>query len=63
LFIKIGDAEKEGLPKKKSWKQLLEDGVNYDKIHPYASIPFPQRLKKQEDAKQFSRFLDIFKGL
>ncbi|XP_047147958.1 uncharacterized protein LOC124820332 [Vigna umbellata] len=25
------------------------------------TIPFPQRLKKQEQAKQFTRFLDVFK--
>ncbi|WVZ08239.1 hypothetical protein V8G54_021585 [Vigna mungo] len=28
-----------------------------------ATIPFPQRLKKQEQAKQFERFLDVFKKL
>ncbi|XP_047170548.1 uncharacterized protein LOC124838881 [Vigna umbellata] len=27
------------------------------------TIPFPQRLKKQEQAKQFARFLDVFKKL
>jgi hypothetical protein len=39
--IKIRNFDKEEWPKKKTKKQNLEDGINYDKIHLYALIPFP----------------------
>jgi hypothetical protein len=51
--IQIGNFDKDEFQKKKTKKQLLEDGVNYEKINPYASIPFPQILRKQRDDKQF----------
>ena len=44
-------------------KQILEDGVNYGQISPYASISFPLRLKEKRDEDQSSRFLDILKSL
>jgi hypothetical protein len=41
----------------------LKDGVNYDQISPYASIPLPQRLKKQRDEKESLKFLTILESL
>jgi hypothetical protein len=55
----IGNFDKEEFPKKK----ILEDEVNYDKISPYASIVFPQRLKKQRDENESSKFLEIIECL
>ena len=32
-------------------------------VHPVVTVPFPQRLKKKNDDKCFTKFLDIFKKL
>jgi hypothetical protein len=49
ITIRIWNFDKEEWPLKKTKKQILVDGVNYDKISPYALIHFPQRLKEQRD--------------
>ena len=41
ISIQIGNFDKEEFPKKKTKKQILEDGVNHEKISPYDSITFP----------------------
>jgi hypothetical protein len=63
LSIQIENFDKEEFSKKKTKKQILEDGVSYDKISPYASILFPQRLKKQMDEKESSKLLKILESL
>jgi hypothetical protein len=40
--IQIGTFDKDEWPKKKTKKQIFEDGVNYEKISLYASIHFPK---------------------
>ncbi|XP_027368880.1 uncharacterized protein LOC113874865 [Abrus precatorius] len=40
--------------------------VDWDKtveLSPYAKVPFPQRLQQQNQDKQFSKFLEVFKKL
>jgi hypothetical protein len=63
ITIQIWNLDKEEWPLKKIKKQILVDGVNYDKTSPYALIPFPQRLKEQRDEEQSSTFIDILKSL
>jgi hypothetical protein len=63
ISIQIGNFYKDEFPKKMTKKQIFEDGVDYDKISPYASIPFPERLKMQRDEKESSKFLKVLESL
>ena len=46
---------------KKKEKELEENKTS--ELSPHAKIPYPQRLHKQKQEQQFSKFLDVFKKL
>ena len=59
-FVEILPYDKKSAPKKKTKKQILEEAGT---LAPGAILPFPQRMKKQNDEKNFTKFLDVFKSL
>ena len=59
------ESEKKLEREKNREKKRKEEMSKWEKLkdNPYARIPYPGRLMKQEKEREFARFLDVFKKL